>query len=107
MLSGMTTDMSEKVRENKLRWRADRRGYWVLKPRRYDELALDYKRYALIRQIWDNPAAARRNKQLALTALKRGHGLTMDELEAALRLPPEELALLPAVIESQTDAGKG
>lgn len=100
MLSGMTTDMSEKVRENKLRWRADNRGYRVMKSRRYDELALDYKRYVLIRQIWNNPAAARRSERLAHTALKRGHGLTIDELEAALRLPLEELALLPAVIES-------
>jgi hypothetical protein len=47
-LSGMASNTSEKVRENRLRRMAGRQGLQLLKSRRRDPRALDYGRYWLV-----------------------------------------------------------
>ena len=41
-------DMSEKVRENRLRRMAKRQGFKLVKTRRLDPLAIDYETYRLV-----------------------------------------------------------
>ena len=56
-------DTSEKVKENRLRRIADRRGYKVMKSRSRDSQAVDYGLYALINLQTggaENPAIAQR-----------------------------------------------
>jgi hypothetical protein len=73
MLSSMTDD--EKVRENRLRRRAERQGCRLLKSRRRDPYAVDYGTYMLV--------DAETNSVVAL-GLERGYGLSLDDVEAQL-----------------------
>jgi hypothetical protein len=67
----MAADQAEKVRENKLRRMADRRGYDLAKSRARDPQAPDYGRWTLIDRL----------------GLDRYALLTLDEVEQRLSLP--------------------
>lgn len=65
----------DKVRENRLRRMAERRGLRLEKSRRRDTRALDYGTYGLV-----DPAAG----QLIAGSTSTGYGLSLDEVEKAL-----------------------
>lgn len=83
ILSGMTETQSDKVRENRLRRMAARRGYILVKTRRRDPLALDYGLYVLVDDSRGN-RVGRRGGQAAISAFANGEGMTLDEVEATL-----------------------
>jgi len=68
--------IAEKIRENYLRRRADRRGWALMKSRRRDPQAYDYGTYMLVER--------NRNRVIAAGPVGRGYGLTLDEIEAVL-----------------------
>ncbi len=66
---------SNKVRENRLRRVALRRGLRLEKTRRRDPLALDYGTYMLIDD---------RTNAVVARGLESGYGLTLDDIERHL-----------------------
>ncbi len=84
ILSGMTeTPASDKVRENRLRRMADRRGYLLVKSRRRDPLALDYGLYVIVGKTKGN-LVGRRGGQAGVSMFADGWGMTLDAVEAEL-----------------------
>ena len=73
MVSGMASDTTEKVRENRLRRMAERQGLRLMKTRRRDPRAYDFGTYMLI--------DARTDGIVAAGAHETGYGLTLDEIE--------------------------
>lgn len=76
--------MSDKVRENRLRRAAERQGKLLVKSRRRDLRALDYGLYVLVADTADN-RVGRYGGQVAISAFARGEGVTLDQIELALR----------------------
>jgi hypothetical protein len=77
----MATSTADKVRENRLRRMAQRRGYLLIKSRRRDPGALDYGLFVLV----DDTAGNRVHGAAAVTnAFDRGEGMTLDDVEEAL-----------------------
>jgi hypothetical protein len=93
---------AEKNRENKIRDRAADRGYRLIKANRLDKLAIDFAKYLLVPFNWNEPAPPKGGGPEARLAFERGYGLTMDEMEAALRLPLDQMAQLPVVVKTPT-----
>jgi hypothetical protein len=104
MLRSMTSHMARstnvQVRENALRDKAHRRGYTLVKSMRRDESAIDYGRFVLVPKDWAKPEPKGGGPQ-AKRAFLSGHGLTLDDMDAALRLPVEEMEKLPAVVQKR------
>lgn len=75
-------EMSDKVRENRLRRAAQRQGLILVKSRRRDPRALDYGLYVLVDDTKGNrmPGA-----QAPISAFAKGDGVTLDEIEKELR----------------------
>lgn len=96
----MTATTNVQVRENLLRDRALRRGYTLVKSMRRDETALDYGRFVLVPKNWTKPEPKGGGPN-AKRAFALGHGLTLDEMDAALRLPVDEMEQLPAVVQKR------
>jgi hypothetical protein len=70
-------DTDTKVRENRLRRMAERRGWQLVKSRRRDPRAWDYGTYGII-----DPYT---NSWVAMDfALGRGYGLDLDQIEERL-----------------------
>jgi hypothetical protein len=76
MVSGMASDTTEKVRENRLRRMAERQGLRLMKTRRRDPRAYDFGTYMLI--------DARTDGIVAAGSHETGYGLTLDEIERRL-----------------------
>ena len=78
MASGMLSSMdySEKVRENRLRKKADRMGYRLVKSRRRDVDAIDYGLYAIV--------YADHGGTIHAQGVCSPYALTLDEVEAWL-----------------------
>lgn len=70
----------EKVRENRLRRMADRRGYQLQRSRRRDPNAWDYGTYQLVDAYTRFPVAANWDT-------RQGYGLSLDEIEAFMAPP--------------------
>jgi hypothetical protein len=77
-------DTAERVRENRLRRMADRRGLRLVKSRRRDPRAVDYGRYMLVDQAT--------NVVVAGTGAIGRPIWTLDQIEAWLTSEPEEEA---------------
>jgi hypothetical protein len=76
-LSGMASSTPEKVRENRLRRMAERRGLRLVKSRRRDPRAIDYGLYTLV--------SDRTNTTVAGTERTTGRPeFTLDDVEAWL-----------------------
>lgn len=73
----MDGDAMDKVRENRLRRVAGRRGLRLEKSRRRDPRAWDYGTYQLVDAYTNGLVAAEWD-------VGRGYGLTLDEIEAWL-----------------------
>ena len=98
----MPLTSAEKNRENKIRTRADRRGYRLVKSSSRDETDITYGRYLLVPHNWTNPTPLRGGGPEAILAFERGYGLTIEEMEAAVRLPLGDMEQLNAVIKTPT-----
>lgn len=79
-------DSTDKIRENRLRRMAKRRGLLLVKSRRRDTGALDYGLYVLIIDGREN----REPGEDPISAFDRGEGRTLDQVE-------EELTNVPAI----------
>jgi hypothetical protein len=76
-LSGMASNTTEKVRENRLRRMAERQGLRLVKSRRRDPRAIDYGLYTLV--------SDRTNTTVAGTERTTGRPeFTLDDVEAWL-----------------------
>jgi hypothetical protein len=73
----------EKVRENRLRRMAQRRGYMLVKSRRRDPLATDYGLYVLVGDSKGN-RVGRHGGRAAVSAFAKGEGMDLDGIEAEL-----------------------
>ena len=104
MLCGVTSSRTkttpDQARINLLRDRALRRGYTLVKSRRRDESAVDFGRFVLVPKNWTKPEPMGGGPK-AKRAFLNGHGLTIDEIDAALRLPVDEMEKLPAVVQKR------
>jgi hypothetical protein len=72
----MTTDTTDKVRENRLRRMAERRGLKLVKSRRRDEHAWDYGMFMIV--------SVENNWVVAGTAATGRPEFTIDDVEAYL-----------------------
>lgn len=72
--------MSDKVRENRLRRMADRRGWDLRKSRRRDSGALDFGTYQLVEP-------SRNALVLGDSDLAGGFGMSLDQIEDFLNMP--------------------
>lgn len=81
IVRGMTIDQEIKVRENRLRRMASRRGYLLHKSRRRDPLATDYGTYVLVH---DSRGNRQPGAQARISAFAKGQGMTLSEIEAEL-----------------------
>lgn len=70
----------DKVRENRLRRAAERRGLLLVKRRRMDPKAFDYGLYVLVEDVPAN-RSPRYGGQAAIDAFERREGMTIDEVE--------------------------
>ncbi len=82
----MAADMdavATKVRENRLRRVAARRGYMLVKSRRRDPWAEDFGLYVLVGDSKGN-RVGRHGGQAAISAFANGEGTDLDGIEAQL-----------------------
>ncbi len=86
MVPGMADteqDKIDKVRENRLRRMAHRRGLLLVKSRRRDRGALEFGRFVLVADSAGN-RVGRYGGQAAVSEFANGGGLTLDEVERNL-----------------------
>ena len=95
----MALNNVDKVRENKLRRWAERRGYLLVKSHNRAVGSLTYGRYVLVPSTWSSPASSRGGRAAQL-ALEHGYGLDVDAMENALQLPLGEMEQLAVVVSS-------
>lgn len=76
-MATMAPESSEKVRENRLRAMATRRGLAIQKSRRRDPMAIDFDRWVIVDLFTSKPVAGTGPGNLP--------SMTLDDVEAYLR----------------------